>query len=185
MRQNETQTMIYFPSVTEVLSPWADFSRIPPDVLDAAAKRGTAVHNACFAYAAGLPVIESSEITPYLDSFKRWFDLVVAEVVLCEQRITDDKFGYHGEPDLLVRSKHQEIILTDIKTPVTKMKTWRVQLAAYNNLCEKYTGINIHRVGSLRLSPDGKTPKMDYYDYQSQDFNIFLSCLNTYKYFKQ
>lgn len=178
--------MILFPSVTEVLSPWSDFSMIQQSVLQMAAERGTAVHNACFAYAGGVPVVGvRPDVEPYLTSFRRWFDKVVDDVMLCEQRITDDKFGFHGEPDLLVRSKHQEIILTDIKTPVTKMKTWRVQLAAYNNLCEKYTGINIHRVGSLRLSPDGKTPKMDYYDYQSQDFNIFLSCLNTYKYFKQ
>jgi len=184
MRQNETQTMIYFPSVTEVLSPWVDFSRIQPDVLDSAAKRGTAVHNACFAYAAGLPVIESSEVTPYLDSFKRWFDLVVAEVILCEQRITDEAHGYHGEPDIVIMAKHNEVILVDVKTPVTKIKTWRIQLSAYKELCEMFLGKQMDRVGSLRLSPEGKTAKMDYYDCHAQDFSIFLSSLNCYRYFK-
>ncbi len=42
--------MIY-PSVTEVLQPWSDFSRIPPAVLEAAASRGTAAHQACEAIA--------------------------------------------------------------------------------------------------------------------------------------
>jgi hypothetical protein len=178
--------MILFPSVTEVLSPWADFSKVSPAVLQAASERGTAAHDACFAYALGLPVIGlRADVEPYVTSFKRWFDKVVDDVILCEQRITDtDGFGYHGEPDLLVKTKHPEIILTDLKTPVTKIKTWCVQLAAYKNLCENYTGLTIDRVGSLRLSPEGKTPKMDYYEYQNQDFAIFISCLNSYRYFK-
>lgn len=177
--------MIIFPSVTEVLSPWADFSHIPPDRLEAAAERGTAVHNACFAYAAGLPTVGlRADVEPYVISFRRWFDRVVDRVILCEERITDDRHGYHGEPDLLIAAKHAENILIDAKTPVTKIKTWRVQLAAYKNLCENYTSLPIDRVGSLRLSPDGKTPKMDYYDYQAQDFNVFLSALNAYRFFK-
>lgn len=177
--------MIFFPSVTEVLSPWSDFSHVPPGVLQAASERGTAVHNACFAYAQGLPQISiRPDVAPYVESFIRWFDRVVDYVILCEQRITDERFGYHGEPDLLVMSKHQEVILIDVKTPVTKIKPWRVQLAAYKNLCEKFLDMKIHRVGSLRLSPEGKTPRMDYYDYSAQDFNVFLSALNSYRFFK-
>lgn len=177
--------MIYFPSVTEALSPWADFSHVPPAVLQAAADRGTAVHNACAAYASGLPVLGlAPEAAPYFASFRRWFDHVVDEILLCEERLTDDVFGYHGEPDILVKSKHQEIILVDLKTPVTKTKTWRIQLAAYKNLVEKNKGVTVDRVGSLRLSPEGETPKMDYYEYQAQDFNIFLSALNTYRFFR-
>jgi hypothetical protein len=176
--------MIIFPSVTEALQPWADFSKVPPAVLQAAADRGTAVHQACAAYAAALPVFGlPPEVEPYFNSFRRWFDHVVDEVLLCEERLTDEDFGYHGEPDTVVKSKHQEIILVDLKTPVTKTKTWRVQLAAYKNLVEKYKGVKVDRVGSLRLSPEGKTPKMDYYEYQAQDFNIFLSSLNCYRFF--
>ena len=177
--------MIIFPSVTEVLQPWSDdFSRIPPAVLQAAADRGTAVHNACAAYSSGLPVFGlKPEAEPYFNSFRRWFDHVVDEVLLCEERLTDDDFGYHGEPDSLIKSKHQ-VILVDFKTPATKTKTWRVQLAAYKNLVEKYKGVKVDRVGSLRLSPEGKTPKMDYYEYQAQDYNIILSALNTYRFFR-
>ncbi len=176
--------MILFPRVTEVLSPWTDFSMIPPDVLRAAAERGTAVHDACAAYALGLPVIGlRDDAAPYVESFKRWHSHVVEHVILCEQRITDEDFGYHGEPDLLVKSKSQEIILLDLKTPVTKTKTWRIQLAAYTNLCRKLLDMKIDRVGSLRLSPEGKTPKMDYYEYQDKDFAIFVSALNCYRFF--
>lgn len=177
--------MILPPSVTEVLSPWADFSMIPPAVLQAAAERGTAVHNACFAYAAALPVVGlRPDVALYVESFQRWYDHVVDTVLLCEERIVDNRFGYHGEPDLLIQARHQEIILTDIKTPVTKIKPWRIQLAAYKNLCEQHLGVKIDRVGSLRLSPEGKTPKMDYYDYQDKDYSIFVSCLNAYRFFK-
>lgn len=134
--------MIIFPSVTEVLQPWADFSRIPPAVLEAASIRGTAVHDVCATIARNLPVISvPDETAGYVASFQRWFDHVVDEVLLCEERLTDDDFGYHGEPDSLIKSKHQEIILVDFKTPATKTKTWRVQLAAYKNLVEKYKGV--------------------------------------------
>lgn len=157
---------------------------IQPDVLRTAAERGTAVHDACASYALGLPVIGlRDDAGPYVESFKRWFDRVVKNVILCEERLTDNNHGYHGEPDLLIEAKHGELILLDLKTPVSKMKTWRLQLAAYKNLCEIFTALEIDLVGSLRLSPEGKTPKMDYYDYQAQDFNIFLSCLNAYRFF--
>ncbi len=172
-----------FPSVTEVLSPWADFSKIPPDVLAHAAARGTAVHDACAAYASGVFVVRNNEeITGYLDSFVRWFELMVDEVLLVEPRLVDTDFGFHGEEDLVVRSKHSEIILVDLKTPVQLLKSWRLQLSAYNHLVIKH-GIRTDRVGSLQLDPNGKIAKMTYYDSSLNDFNLFLQCLNLCRFF--
>ena len=45
------------PSVTQVLSPFADFSQIPEGVLEYASWRGTEVHRLCACYAKGLPII--------------------------------------------------------------------------------------------------------------------------------
>jgi hypothetical protein len=61
--------------VTEILSPYNDFSHVPADVLEAAAARGTEVHLFCAAYAQGIWSAPPAEIAGYCDSFRAWFDL--------------------------------------------------------------------------------------------------------------
>lgn len=173
-----------FPSVTEILSPWTKFDAIRPDVLQAAAERGTEVHRLCGMISQGDYPIVPGELKGYVASFRKWFDLVVDEVLINEERIVEDSFSFHGQPDLVIKAKHGETILVDIKTPISKTKTWRLQMAAYTHLVEKFRGIKIDRAGSLRLSKEGKVPKMDYYEHnKGADFTAFLSCLNTYMFF--
>jgi hypothetical protein len=175
---------LIFPSVTKVLQPYADFSMIKPDVLQAASERGTAVHDACFAYATGLPSFGmDDDVKGYFESFKRWFDAMVKEVLLCEIRLIDEQHGFHGEPDLVVKAKNGEVMLIDVKTPISKSKGWRLQMAGYARLCT-LNGYEIDRIGSLRLHPEGKVPKVDWYEeHRMQDFAVFLSALNVYRFF--
>jgi hypothetical protein len=176
---------VIFVSVTQALQPWADFSRIPPAVLEAAAVRGTAVHDACATIARGLPLINvPNEIDGYVISYRRWFDLMVDEVLMVETRLVDLDFGYNGEPDLVIRAKNQKIVLVDNKTPVQLIKLWRLQCAAYCALVSK-NGMVPARSGSLRLHPDGGIAKMDYYDNSLADFNMFLQALNLYRFFNR
>ena len=174
--------MIY-PSVTTVLQPWADFSHIPPAVLEAASLRGTAVHDICANIARGLLVMNvPEEAAGYVASFQRWFDFLVDEVLLVETRLVDTDFGYHGEPDLIIKAKHGEIILVDNKTPVQLVKTWRLQCAGYNNLATK-NDMKPDKAGSLRLDPNGGIAKMTYYENSLTDFNYFLMALNLHRLF--
>lgn len=171
------------PSVTEVLQPWSDFSGIPPSVLEAAAARGTAVHDVCATIARGLPVFNAPpETDGYVTSFRRWFDVMVDDVLLVEERIVDPDFGFHGEPDLIIKSKSEEILLIDNKTPRQLVKSWRLQCAAYRHLAT-CKGIDAVRTASLRLEPDGGIAKMEYYDHSLKDFNLFLQCLNIFRFF--
>lgn len=172
-------------SVTEVLQPWCDFSGIPPSVLEAAAARGTAVHDVCATIARGLPVFNAPpETDGYVTSFRRWFDFMVEDVLLVEERLVDPDFGFHGEPDLIIKSKAKEIILIDNKTPRTLVKSWRLQCSAYWHLAT-YKGIEPVRTASLRLEPEGGIAKMDYYDNSLQDFNLFLQALNLHRHFNR
>ena len=174
-----------FPSVTQVLSPFADFSMIPADVLERSCLRGTAVHDACATIARGLPVMNlTPETAGYVDSYRRWYDLMVDEVLMVETRLVDLDFGFNGAPDLVIRAKNQEIILVDNKTPVQLIKSWRLQCAAYCALVSK-NGIVPARSGSLRLHPDGGIARMDFYDNNQGDFNLFLQALNLYRYFNR
>jgi hypothetical protein len=171
------------PSVTEILKPWSDFSRIPPAILEAASIRGTAVHDVCATIAKGLPVLNiPDECAGYVESFQRWFDLVVDEVLLVETRLVDTDFGYHGEPDLIVKAKHGEIILADNKTPLQLLKAWQLQCSGYFNLADK-NGYRPEKSGSLRLDKNGGIAKMTYYDNSLQDFNLFLQALTLFRFF--
>jgi hypothetical protein len=173
-----------YPSVTEVLSPFADFSMVSPSVLSAASERGSRVHEICAGIAQGLYVADiPEECNGYVESFKRWLDFVVGEVILVETRLVDDAFMYHGQIDLYVREKRGGQILIDLKTPVSHQRTWRIQLAGYKNLVQKNGG-NPVKCGSLQLNPKGKPAKMQWYEGGAQDMNYFLQALNLYRYFK-
>jgi hypothetical protein len=177
--------MNMLPSVTEIIEPWVDFSKVPPATLKVAGERGTAVHEACALYAQGIPALSiPPEISGYVESYKRWFDQLIDEAILVEERLFDYASGYNGQLDLVARTKGGENWLVDLKSPVTLSKSWRVQIAAYKNLCEKH-GIKVDRAGSLRLRSDGGNPKMDWYEGSAaKDFNIFLSALNCHRFFK-
>jgi len=174
------------PSTTVVISAvfehWFNFSAVPEDVLEAAKLRGVDVHKACAVVARGLFPMIPPEFSGYLDSFRRWFDLLVEDVLLVEERLVDPALGFHGCPDLVVRTKQGEIILVDLKTPQALMATWKWQLSAYDHLIEKCKGWKVDRAGSLRLRPEG-VALMKYYEGGDRRRNlaVFLSALNVYK----
>ena len=170
-------------SVTQVLSPFSDFSRIRDDVLQAACDRGTAVHRFCQAYALGAWAIEPEGLEGYCESFRRWYDLAVDEVVSVEQEYKDEQFGFMGHPDLVAVLKgtgaKAGLAVIDYKTPVGKGTTWELQLSAYRHLTKA------KNAGSLRLRSDGGVPIMDWVPDGPKLFNLFLSALNLKNYFSK
>lgn len=172
------------PRVTEIISPWAGLDKIPEDILANAANRGTRVHEICARVAAGDFVMSIDEdIRGYVQSFRKWFDIQVEEVLLSEERLNDEALGYTGQIDLVVMLKEGIVALVDLKTPTTSYPTWKMQIAAYRNLLQK-EGILPERTGSLQLHPEGKTPRMKWYEDSATDFNAFLSALNVYNYIR-
>ena len=171
--------------VTQPLSVYADFSHIPNDVLQNAARRGTAVHSACAAYADGLfiPPLED-DVAGFFDSFTAWFDMYVERVYFVEEELADPTLGFYGHPDIGCRLVDGRNMIIDYKTPVAASKTWAPQTSAYLHLArlnrsEPYDG-------SMVLQPrkDGKPAKATTYQYHNEAFSIFLSALNAYRYFK-
>jgi len=173
-----------WPRVTEIISPWSGLDKIPEATLQHAAERGTAVHEYCSRIAEGQFVMNvSEECRPYVDSFQLWFDSIVKETILSETRMTDENLGFTGQIDLLVKTKDGIILLADIKTPAQSQPTWPLQCAAYNHLCE-LNGYKPDKIGCLQLSPEGKAPKMNFYNNPLQHFNVFLQALNLFNYFR-
>ncbi len=175
------------PSVTEILSPYADFSRVPPEVLEAACARGTAVHSFCAAYARGIWAEKPPEIAGYCDSFRAWFDRYVIEALSIEEEFVNLEWGYIGHPDLIVKLGGVDIGLVfaviDNKTPITHLRIWECQLAAYFKAALKRFP-ELKRAGSLQLSRDGSLPKMKWVRDINGAFNAFAGLLTGWRYIK-
>lgn len=180
-----------YPSVTEALGMFADFSGISPEVLAAAADRGTRAHAACEAYIKGLwlPKLDD-DIQPFFDSFVPWYDSMVEQVLWCEGRLEHSAYLYSGKPDLVCIIKGDDCpTVIDLKTPIAKGKLWSAQLAAYRELWRDHAGLAEDariRCASLRIRREpGQRALFDEYrgDDLKRDFNAFRSALNAYRWF--
>jgi len=178
-RAERTALKLY--SVTEAISFLSDYSMVNEDVLAAAQARGTVVHAACAAYAMNewLPV--HKDYFGYVQSFRDWFDEYVVKCALTvEQRLEDKGIGIVGHPDLICRMKGDpQYTIVDLKTAAAPMKAWRLQMAMYRHLAEKSLALDIGRIFSLRLDPDGDRPKIrEYTGTYLEDLAVFMSALN-------
>jgi hypothetical protein len=174
------------PSATKVLDILQnDYARVNSGVLENAQARGTVVHAACKNKAFGLWGSVSLEWRGYVKSFSDWFDEYVVEVLLVEELLEDKILGFCGHPDLIVRIMGDKWpSLWDLKTPVTALKKWRLQIASYKHLAI-HNGFPIRRTGSIRLDPNGGKPKLlEYTGSHIEDLGVFLSLLNIQRFFE-
>jgi hypothetical protein len=172
--------------VSSALSYYSDFSSIKPDVLAAAAARGTRVHAAIASYLTG--AFSVPELLPgedlMVESLVIWCDEMVAEVVAVEPHLESVDLGYVGHPDLIARLKNRSLAVVDFKTPQNEALGWPIQIAAYRQLTfEKYKEFPQGYAVSPR--PDGRLARAFVYENNPQHFQVFLSALNCHRYFNQ
>uniref|UniRef100_A0A6M3KK13 Putative PD-(D/E)XK nuclease superfamily protein n=1 Tax=viral metagenome TaxID=1070528 RepID=A0A6M3KK13_9ZZZZ len=188
MKPNEYTKVSKHASVTKVLSPYSGYDAIHPMHLEKAANRGTVVHSHLAAHALGeWSPAPKPEYAGYVLSGKKWLDAFVSEVLLVETELEEPSLGFCGHPDLVIRShKLCGVILIDWKTPATvHRKIWGAQLAAYAHMIEQQKGIEIDRIGSLRLNPDGKMAKFDEFTGSRAAFwQAFYAALIAYNFFQ-
>ena len=178
--------LMNLPSVTTVLSPYTDFSGIMPNVLAAAAERGSRVHAACAAHAQGLwaDCFLRQEDTGFFKSFLDWSSRAVSEFHLTETELTDTRLGYMGHPDVIVKmSGEKELTVIDYKTPAAESKTWLPQIAAYAHLARS-NGFDVRRGLCVRLRKDGGKAIVTQVDIDGEPWAAFLNALGAYRYFK-
>lgn len=145
------------------------------------------MHDLCARHAQGewiIPSVIREDCKGYFESFLQWFELVET-VHLVEEELIDEVYGFCGHPDMIVTMTGQKKPrVVDLKTPVTRAKSWRLQIAGYNRLAE-INGYHVKQSGTLRLSPKGRPPTYDEYADSAGDFNVFLSCLMSWKFFNE
>ena len=105
------------PSVTTLMKPLSSdfYSTVDPEVLNKAAKRGTAIHNAVENYAKfgieDIPPVYSG----YFAGFREWWDSRKPEVLATETKVYHKILRYAGTVDLLCIIDGR-VTLVDYKT---------------------------------------------------------------------
>lgn len=173
-------------SVTQALSPFSDFSNVPPHVLEAAAERGTKIHRYIAARLMNLwvPQMEAN-IQPYFDSFMSWYEQTVERTIYIEKELICTCWGYIGHIDWVgvIRGDKGATII-DWKSPATEAPSWLLQISAYRHLLEVHGGLDlpVERCGALMLSPEGKLARFkEYSENSAAALNAFVACLTAYK----
>lgn len=146
------------PSVTQIIGPLTDWSKVPADVLDRKRAFGSAVHLACELDDAGEldEAATHPEVMQRVVAWRQYLAAAHARVLFCEGQLRTHhpRLGFAGTPDRVVRVEDEHWLI-DLKTSDLASRTWGVQLAGYQLLLENHSGLPIHRRASVRLKDDG------------------------------
>lgn len=160
----------FVPSVTDVLSPLhSSYSRINPYVLDRAAIRGTAVHEACEAIDLGLEPEIYPETEGYVRAYLDWQNVYRPEWEAIEQIVYNDKMDYIGTADRIGRLNGTEPAVVDIKTSSPAKESLVsvcLQTFAYK---EAYFGEKACKRYGLFLKADGSWRFLDCAEYEKKN----------------
>jgi hypothetical protein len=93
---------------------------------------------------------------------------------------------YHGTPDFVgILRGSEDIVLVDWKLGVRE-QGWRLQLAAYRELC-RANDLMPQRVGVLQPDPSGKRMAsfIDMTATMDDDFKVFRCALTVWRFFNE
>lgn len=167
--------------VTDVLSPFTGFSKIPAWVLDKAGERGTAVHKMFEDMSTGKEVDEgdANEYASYYQSLCKW--IPGKDFLFPMDRLYSEELKITGLIDGIYH-ENGKFILFDLKTSQHVGRTWQEQLGAYILLLGN---IKIDRCEIVQINNKGEEPKI--FTFNEDDFHwmqdSFLGCLEVYEKF--
>lgn len=168
-------------SVSHYLTPIRNqvYGGINKDVMDAAARRGTAIHFAIELYNDFGAIEIADEHKPYFEAYLSWADQYRPETPFGERRVYHPTYWYAGTSDLLC-TIGGAVWLVDYKA-VAQLHPMLVgpQLAAYAKAWQ-FHGVPVEHVASLHLKKDGKY-SFDEYSV-NENFSTFLTCLELQNY---
>ncbi len=154
---------LVIPSVTTLMKPLSDdfYRAVDPEMLEKAAKRGTAIHNAVENFAQ----FGIEDIPPvyggYFQAFRTWWELRKPEVLATECRVYHKILRYAGTADLICVIGGR-VTLVDYKSSAqVNSKLCAVQLEGYDRAFESH-GVKIDDRMILHLSRDGKYSEVPF-----------------------
>lgn len=186
------------PSVTTILKPLTDrgYGKVNPSVLEYAANRGRAVHEALEVYDLGGELEVVPETEGYIRAYLEWEQIYRPTWTGVEQIVYSENYGYIGTLDRVGSLNNRELAVVDIKTSQpTKEALISVccQTAAYEVAYNEAHGefdtyldmyIPLSRFG-LFLKSDGTYRVVNCAEYESKygfsGHQVFKRLLDTHK----
>lgn len=180
---------VEFPSVSTVLSLFADYSRVPKETLEFKRQLGRAVHKAIELLEAGTLDFDTVDpaCIPYLESWRKLKQTRPLRVIASEQIVYSLKWRYAGRWDFAVEFLDEPGVnwLFDAKCVYAVDPATALQTAAYayaqNEMRETDpTMPGIRKRAAVQLHPDGSLATL--YPYKDpNDFAYFTNTLNTWR----
>jgi len=171
-------------SVTQCMTPFMDWKKIRPEVLQSACERGSRVHAAVADEINGeFPMLPRDEMG-YLDAARKFLENV-DDIKLVEKRLVSDVHQFTGQVDLVCKIKGDEAeTVVDWKTSISMSKSWGLQISAYGSLVRTnaYPLPPGTRYMAVQLRKNGTYIVREYTN-PAHDFAIFLNVLSAFRYF--
>ena len=170
-----------YPSVSAVLSLFADYSRVPRAVLEFKRKIGKFAHRCIELYETGELDVDTVDeaVMPYLQSWMNFRTVKPLRVVAAEKIVYSNKYRYAGRLDLIVEftDDPETLWLLDAKCVYAMDPATALQTAGYAEAFNENEEIRVKKRAGLQLKPDGGMAEL--YPYRNKtDFNIFSNALN-------
>ena len=165
------------PSVTTVLAPLVDYSKVPRAVLERARQLGSAVHRMTELYDLDDLDMDdlADELRPYLTAWIKFRAETGFVPETIEKRLYHPALRFAGTPDRSGLINRRRAVI-DIKKMLYLGPVIGLQLAAYQELFEK-NGTHVEDRYALGLRADGTYRLQPYID--KSDWPVFLSLLTT------
>lgn len=147
-----------------------DFSKVSPERMEYAQRRGNMVHTACQYYTEGDLKLDSLDpaIRGYVDAYILFTQDCPVKPIAVEQKLVHIGLALAGRPDLVGFMRGQRVVI-DWKTSQHMSKSMGVQTAGYKilwNACHPTQPIR-ERYG-LRLEKNGKYKLFPHEDYEDE-----------------
>lgn len=174
---------VVMPSVTQVLAPLVDLSRIPADALEVARQKGIAIHRTVELDCAGQLDEDALPewLVPALANWRRFVADTGFVPTVSEHRVYHKLYRYCGTLDLFGEMRHAACYsFIDVKRSFIAGQVTGVQLAAYKEayISEGFDGQRVKRAkrAALILNESGPYRLEEFTDPgQFQDFLTLLA----------
>lgn len=176
---------LFVPSVTTVMRPLSEdvYGGIDEGVLNRAAARGTAVHNAIENYIKFDIRDIPEEHEGYFEAFLKWFEEHKAEPYGDEVRLYHKSLMYAGTADMFASVDGIDTLI-DFKTSAAVQKMLcGVQLEAYDRAIQSHTGgKGFERKAIVHLKKDGSYQMIEYSPNDIECWRVFTALLTVRNY---
>jgi hypothetical protein len=172
------------PSVTQVLSLLEDWSRVDPEVLEAARVFGNHVHDACHLWNIGeldWATLDPALVRP-VEQWAEFIDSNNITIIASELIVAHKLYGYAGRKDTLVEWDRRRCLI-DIKSGAVP-RTVGPQTAAYAEAYEyeRKPCVRIARRYCAQLTGEADKPAKIIRLQNPADWPVFQSALNCWRF---